>query len=75
MVLKPYKKNSRMETNTSNLLFQAIPPNREAETILSDRIKYGDQQCLVHFKNTDATEDTWISKEMSHIYRRQLKEY
>lgn len=75
MVLKPYEKNSRTETNNSESLFQAIPPNREVEKILSDRIKDGDQQFLVHFKNTDATEDMWISKEMSHLNHRQLKEY
>ena len=75
MVLKPYEENSRTETNNFESPFQAIPPNQEVEKILSDRIKDGDQQFLVHFKNTDATEDMWISKEMSHLNHRQLKEY
>ena len=75
MVLKQHEKNSRTESNHLDSLFQAIPPDRQVKTILSNRIKDRDQQFLVHFKNTDATEDTWILKEMSPFDRRQLKKF
>ena len=60
-LLKPYKKDLLNINTPRKVRFDTPKTQRRVERIMTSRTIEGQVQFLVHYKNTDASEDKWIS--------------
>lgn len=62
-MLKPYKADPSRRQAATPFSFDPTTDAKHVERIIAHRMHQGTIQFLVHYKNTDSAEDTWIDKQ------------
>ena len=62
-LLKPHKKDLLNRYTPRKVISDTSKTQRRLERIMKSRTREGQVQFLVHYKNTDASEDKWISQQ------------
>jgi len=74
-LLKPFESDGRKSQDPTRFYPDIAPDSTKMERILAHRIYQGNTQFLVHFKDSESIEDTWINKTDLEENRQLIQKY